>query len=143
MNDAVLDASVTVALVYPDQYTEPAQALIADIARAHQRMYGPPLLPIEMVNLIRKRMRADRMTLDQASVLLDEFFAYRVEIVQPPLLHHHALALTERYSLSGYDAHYVALAETLGRDFWTGDQRLMRAIGGRLPFVRFVGDYQP
>lgn len=114
MNDAVLDANVTVALVYPDSYTDHARALIADIARAHRRMYGPPLLPIEMVNLVRKRMRADRITLDRASVLFDEFFAYHIEIVQPPRLHYQALALTERYSLAGYDAHYVALAQMLG-----------------------------
>jgi predicted nucleic acid-binding protein len=35
----------------------------------------------------------------------------------------------------------VALAQHLGCDLWTADQRILRAVGGRLPFVRYVGDY--
>lgn len=39
---------------------------------------------------------------------------------------HSALDLAERLSLSAtYDAHYLALAEWLGAEFWTADQRLV------------------
>lgn len=143
MNNAVFDASVALALVYTEPYTPHARMLFADLLKARRRIYGPTLLPIEMVNVIRKRMRADRMSLERVSALLDDFLSYPITIAQPESIHHRALALTERFSLGGHDAHYVALAEMLGCNFWTGDQRLMRAIGGRLPFVRFVGDYRP
>jgi predicted nucleic acid-binding protein len=38
--------------------------------------------------------------------------------------------------------HYIALAELLGATLWTADQRLLRALSGRLPFVRWIADYR-
>ena len=42
-----------------------------------------------------------------------------------------------------YDAHYLALSQLLGREFWTADQRLLRQVQGALPFVRWLGDFVP
>ncbi len=51
-------------------------------------------------------------------------------------LHRRALALAGRFSLpAAYDAHYLALAERLGAEFWTADRRLTHAIGAALPWV--------
>jgi predicted nucleic acid-binding protein len=52
-----------------------------------------------------------------------------------------ALTLTERYSLSGFDAQYVALGQALGCDVWTDDQGMLGAIAGRLRFVKWIGVY--
>ncbi len=41
-----------------------------------------------------------------------------------------------------YDAHDIALAELLGTTLWTAGQRLLRALGGRLAFVRSIADYR-
>jgi predicted nucleic acid-binding protein len=38
-----------------------------------------------------------------------------------------------------YDAHYLALAEKLGAEFWTLDQRLFNAVRHQLPWVHLVG----
>jgi predicted nucleic acid-binding protein len=58
-----------------------------------------------------------------------------------PELHARALDLAERLSLpAAYDAHYLALADWLGAEFWTADQRLVRAVQDELPWVRAVGD---
>ena len=40
-----------------------------------------------------------------------------------------------------YDAHYLALAEHLGCELWTDDQRLIRHVATSLPFVRWIGDH--
>jgi predicted nucleic acid-binding protein len=54
-------------------------------------------------------------------------------------LHKRALRLAERLSLpAAYDAHYLALAETLGAEFWTADRRLIDAVGAALPWVHKV-----
>lgn len=42
-----------------------------------------------------------------------------------------------------YDAHYIALAQLLHYDLWTDGCRPLRALGGRLAFVRWIGDYTP
>jgi predicted nucleic acid-binding protein len=49
------------------------------------------------------------------------------------------LALAERFSLpAAYDAHYLALADWLGGEFWTADRKLVRAVEDELPWVRVV-----
>ena len=42
-----------------------------------------------------------------------------------------------------YDSHYLALAAILGLEFWTGDERLYNTVKHRLPWVKWLGDYQP
>ena len=42
---------------------------------------------------------------------------------------------------AAYDSQYVALAQFLGCDLWTDDQRLLRDLAGRLSFVTWIGDH--
>ena len=53
-----------------------------------------------------------------------------------------ALALADALGVPAtYDAHYLALAEHLGCELWTDDQRLIRIVATSLPFVRWIGDH--
>lgn len=42
-----------------------------------------------------------------------------------------------------YDAQYLAVAELLGCEFWTADEPLINSLQGRLPWVHWIGDYEP
>ena len=54
-------------------------------------------------------------------------------------LHERAIHLAERYSLNAaYDAHYLALADRLGAEFWTADRRLANSVRHELEWVRLV-----
>ena len=56
-----------------------------------------------------------------------------------PELHTRALDLAECFSLpAAYDAHYLALADWLGAEFWTADLRLARVVQDELPWVRVL-----
>ncbi len=56
-------------------------------------------------------------------------------------LHQEALAIAERFSLrAAYDAHYLALADRLGAEFWTADKRLAYAVRPELGWVRILGE---
>jgi predicted nucleic acid-binding protein len=39
---------------------------------------------------------------------------------------------------AAYDAHYLALAERLGIDCWTADERLYNSVRHRLSWVQFA-----
>ncbi len=137
-----VDASLAAKWLFPEEHSERALALAADSARGGQRMVGPTLLPIEVTNIVRQRMLRDSLSLDEAVGLLHQFFAFSVTIAAPTALQERALALAVAYNLPAvYDAHYVALADLLGCELWTSDRRLLRALGGKLPFVRWIGDY--
>jgi predicted nucleic acid-binding protein len=102
----------------------------------------PPLLPSELMNLLRQRQRAGALTLPQAQALLAQFLAVPISLRFPRRMYRRLLELADHYALPAvYDAHYLALSELLGATFWTADQRLLRAIGTSLPFVRWIGDY--
>jgi predicted nucleic acid-binding protein len=141
MTHAVIDASVAVKLIFPERFSDHAERLFNDLARVGEPVVAPYLLPVEVTNVIRGRMRADQRTLVEASAQLERFLSYPIALVNPAGLHHRALALTEAHSLGAHDAHYVALAQLLACELWTDDQRILRATGGRLPFVRGLGDF--
>jgi len=48
--------------------------------------------------------------------------------------------ITIELSIYIMDAMYIALAEQLGVEFVTADDKLIRAIGGRRPDVRWLGN---
>jgi predicted nucleic acid-binding protein len=80
--------------------------------------------------------------LDEARALLAQFLAVPIRLQAPETLYDRALVLADEHHLpAAYDAHYIALAELLRATLWTADQRLLRALGGRLPFVRWIGHY--
>lgn len=142
MSDVAVDASVFGKLLFPEEYSDLADALVADALAAGDRIVGPHLLPVEVTTIIRRQMRAARLPLVEAQEILGGFLAYPIELIEDAGLHREALALTARFSLGAHDAHYVALVQLLGCDVWFADVRVMRAVAGRLPFVRWLGHYQ-
>jgi predicted nucleic acid-binding protein len=143
MADIVLDASVAAKAMVPEQYSDLAISLIEDSSNTDVRLVALFLLPVEVTNVIRRRMRLERVSLMEATRILDDFLALPIELLGGAGLHRLALRLTEAHSLGAHDAHYVALAQLLNCDLWTADQRILRAVDGRLPFVRWIGSYTP
>jgi predicted nucleic acid-binding protein len=50
------------------------------------------------------------------------------------------LALATQFNRpTAYDAQYLAVAERLGCDFWTADERLYNAVNTQLAWVHWLG----
>jgi predicted nucleic acid-binding protein len=129
--------------IIEEDYSEQALELVRRADRLAERIAAPALMPFEVGNIIRKRMRREGMSLATAESLIAQFLSAPVEHWSPHELHHEALRIADRYDLPAiYDAHYIALAEMLGCDLWTDDRRLLRNVERKLPFVRWIGDYQ-
>ena len=141
MTDLVIDASIVVMVLFPEPLTPKADALLEDAQRLRVRLVAPYVLPFEVTNAIRRHMRREGLSLQDALASLDDFLAQPIDLEIGHDLHSAALRLTEAYSLGGHDAHYVALAQQLDSAFWTADERIIRAVAERLRFVRFIGDY--
>ena len=138
-----VDASVAVKWILNEERSVLARALYRNSVDADQTIVAPPLLPAEVTNILRQRMRgADRLSLLEATGRLNRFLSLSISIFNPAGLHLAALALADTYGLPAtYDAHYLALAEYLDCVFWTDDLRLLRRVQPVLPYVRAIGEY--
>jgi len=138
-----VDASVAVKWILTEEHSDKARTLYLQGRAADETFVAPMLFPIEVTNVLHQRLRAQpEFSLAEASVLLDEFLAFEVSLLDPPGLHQRALALANTLGLPAvYDAHYLALAERQGCEFWTDDRRLLRIVGNQLPYLRGIEDY--
>jgi len=136
------DSSVVAKWFFPEEHATQASALLRDALVAAEPLVAPPLLPSEVTNVIRQRLRQGLLERDTARFVLARFLALPISIQAPETLYDRALVLADEHDLRAVDdAHYLALAELLGATFWTADRRLLATLGGRLGFVRWIGYY--
>jgi predicted nucleic acid-binding protein len=138
-----VDASVAAKWILAEEHADRSLALYLAAVEADEPIVAPPLLPVEVINILRQRVRSPKgPSIEEARLLLDRFLAFALTLLAPPGLHLRALDIADSYGLRAvYDAHYLALCELLGCEVWTDDRRLLRDIGTRLPYVRWIGDY--
>lgn len=97
---------------------------------------APALLFYEVSNALYRYQHEEMMSAAAVRLALRATLALPIRLHGEPGLHAMALDLAGRLSLpAAYDAHYLALAEWLGAEFWTGDRRLVRAVAEELPWV--------
>ncbi len=137
-----VDSSVAAKWSFVELHSFQARALLRVTLEQQEPIIAPPLLPSEVANVIRQRLRQGGLDLGEARALLAQFLAVPLSLQAPETLYDRALLLADQYGLPAiYDAQYVALAELLDATLWTADQRLLRALGGRLPLVRWIAEY--
>lgn len=118
----VVDSSVVIAAVADDRVGTFALASIA-----HQRLFAPHLIDLEVLNGVRRANR--RGTIDNIRSLeaIDNLELIRISRVPHTQLTERIWEL--RHNLTPYDASYVALAEMLQAPLVTADARLASASG--------------
>ena len=137
----VVDASVVLKWQLDDEeYVPQSTALRNDfyVLRAIKAI-APHLLIYEVVNGILTAIGRKRLDSDKALEAMDNLMELGLELreVQPERV----LELALKHNLSAYDAAYLALAESKGCELWTGDRPFYQATKGKLPQVRWIGDY--
>lgn len=137
-----VDTSVAAKWFFAEEHSAQASGLLRTALGAAEPIVAPPLLPSEVANVIRQRMRRGQLDRAGARAVLARFLAIPIALRAPETLYDRALMLADDYHLPAvYDTHYVVPAELLGATLWTADQRLLHTLGGRLPFVRGIADY--
>ncbi len=115
--------------------------LMEQWAKTETEFIAPDLWAYEVVAITHKAVRRGALPVEQRSRILRSFFAFRVALLRPPGLHDLAGELAAAMGLSAtYDAHYLALAQREGIEFWTGDEKLYNTVHRTLPWVHWVGE---
>lgn len=139
----VIDASVAIKWLVSEVHSEKAYALARSWAQAGTQPVAPYLMPVEVANALHRRVVGKEVSVAAAVRLLDVLLASGIELREPRSIHSMALELADRLRQgAAYDAHYLALAETLDCEFWTADERFYRAATAFSPRVKWLGAFR-
>ncbi len=135
-----VDASVVVRLVVDALDSERVHALWTRWQAQGRVLVAPSLLYYEVANALFRYEQAGELTGEEGQQALGAALTLPVELSSGAAVHVEAVLLARRLGLKAtYDAHYLALAERLGAEFWTADRRLARQVAPSLPWVREIG----
>jgi predicted nucleic acid-binding protein len=124
----VADASVILELLLQ---TPLAAAVEQRLLGDGDTLHAPALLDLEVAQVLRRYVARGEVTAARASVALETMTGFPIaRYTHEPLL---ARIWELRANLTAYDGAYVALAEALRAPLVTGDGRLARAPGIRIP----------
>ncbi|MYB40772.1 MAG: type II toxin-antitoxin system VapC family toxin [Chloroflexi bacterium] len=137
----VVDASLAVKWLVREADSGEALALARSWAANGVTPAAPYLMPVEVGNALHRRVVRGELPLTEAARLIESMLASDIELLETAGLHSRALELASQLDQGAvYDAHYLALADALGCDLWTADERFYRAARPSVDNVRWVGE---
>ena len=103
---------------------------------------APSHFAFEAANVFHRRVAQGEIEVDAAARLMRLLMASGVALYQTWDLHFRALELASQLGQGAvYDAHYLALAESLNCEMWTADRRFYRAARQDFDNARWIGEF--
>lgn len=138
----VSDSGILLAIVLRESNSAKAKALWLQWDENGIQVAAPVLFRYETVAVIRKYVNRGTIKRSDAEVILDAVLTRPVHyMIDNDLLRRGYELATEFNRPTAYDTQYLAVAERLGCDFWTVDERLYNAVNTKLPWVKWLGDF--
>jgi predicted nucleic acid-binding protein len=131
----ILDASVALRWVLPHPLTPHALRLRDEYLQRIHELVSPNIFLDEVASALTKAERQKTIPVGQAAPL------YVKVMNTPPVLLSHfplvsrAIDISSQTRSSYYDCLYVALAEREARELVTADDKLIRNLQARFPFI--------
>lgn len=139
---AVVDASVAFKWLVEEEYSDEATSLTRLWIDEGIQPTAPSLMPFEVANALHRRVVRGDLSVEVAADLMQNLMSLGIALHETPHLHRRALVLAGQLGQGAvYDAHYLALAESLGCEFWTADRRFYRTARPRIDSVRWIGEF--
>jgi predicted nucleic acid-binding protein len=133
-----VDANLVIRLV-ADPRDEAVRRMWEQWDAEKRQLAAPTLLYYEVSNALYRYQTQGFLSASAMRLALQAALSLPLSLYGEADLHWRALDLAARFSLPAtYDAHYLALAERLGGEFWTADRRLVQAVQMELEWVRLV-----
>jgi predicted nucleic acid-binding protein len=131
----VIDASVAFKWVVFEVHTDKALLLRNDLQNGIHDLHAPDVFVIEVAHALTHAEKQKRVTTGQALALWTDVLS------TPPQLHAsysllpRAISLSSTFRIGVYDCVYIALAEREQCEFITADDKLIKSVQARCPFV--------
>mgnify|MGYP000384627813 CR=1 FL=1 len=143
METVVIDANLGVGLVRLTPYSAACRQRMERWLRGGTRLVVPSLWDYEIAAALRRLWAQKVLSREEAAAALELVFRLRLERVPPDTrLLTAALDWAERLGQNKtYDAQYAALAERLGAELWSADERLANALKAQgADWAHWVGE---
>lgn len=140
MKQIVIDASVVLKWYLVDEeYSETALKLLEGYVSDRLNLTAPALLEYEVTNGLIIAKRKGRVDDSAVMKALDGFETLNIELKPLSKLHHKVIHYCNTYSITAYDASYLALAESLGIPLVTADRKLYNSVK-KIKWTKWLGD---
>jgi len=137
---AVVDASVAIKWLLPEEDREIARRLQDDYQNGATDLIAPELLISEIGNVLWKRVRKRDLTPSVAELLFDALLRDAPILLNSDSVHRRAMKLSLEFDRPIYDCEYLALAWYHRCDLVTADERFYRAVRAQWPCVKLLRD---
>lgn len=139
--ELVVDASVVLKWQLEDEEAVAQALTLRDDFLLHSRisLTAPSLLVYEVTNGMLTATRQRRLSRNQAEEGLTNLLAAGIRLV--PAEPSRIFSLSFQWRVSAYDGAYLAVAEGIDCEVWTGDRAFYNACRKRRSRVRWIGDY--
>lgn len=138
----VVDASVSLKWALADEEFDREASALRDEVIAHGgSFFAPSLWLYEVTSGLVVATRRQRLTDATGRQALGDILAVGVQLMDPGVLDVYTDAL--RIGIGAHGAAYVAVARLLDLPLWTGDHRFYQTARRSIPFIHWIGDFEP
>jgi predicted nucleic acid-binding protein len=141
MSRVVVDTSLAVKWLFVESYSMEARWQLVDWVQRGVDRVVPSWFGCEIANVLYRRVWASMIAVPAAQQhyrdLLQQVTIQEFE----PTIGTRAIELAHLLGQqASYDSHYLALAERLGCELWTADERFWRQVSPHDPRIKWIGN---
>lgn len=141
----VVDCSVYLAALLPNEpHIVQANQLLGIWGKQGFLSATPILLRYEIISTTRRNVFKGRITEQRGQEIIQTVLSRPMRVFSSMRLMQRAYQVAREHNLpTAYDAQYLAVAEHLGCEFWTADEKLVNSVSAQLPWVKWIGGGLP
>ena len=134
----VIDASVGIKLFVMEEWSDKVHDLFGQLASVPPaKFYIPDLFYIECTNILLKYSRRFGRPIEDSKADVADLSRLTLNVVPTHSLMEAALMLADKYTITAYDACYLALADKLHISLLTADKELAQRTNSV-----WIGDFE-
>ena len=142
MKKVCIDASIAVAWLSYDIFSERANNLWKEWSKEGVELLAPPIFPAEVMSVLRQQVISKKILPEEGEEAFSIYMDIPVRIVDGFKMYRAAWQLVKDLNLPAcYDTQYLAVAELEVCEYWTLDMKLINLIQGEYNRVKWVGNY--
>lgn len=140
----VSDSGILIATGFNETYTQQAATLWQTWDDQDIQIAAPYLFWYEVVAVVRKNVNRGIVSVPDGQLILDGLLKRTINVFSSAKLLKRAYEIATLLNRpTAYDSQYLAVAEYLGCEFWTMDQRLKNAAQHQFSWIKWIGEFTP